>query len=269
MTTRILMAPAKPISVVRILRTLYTALPMSDAMKLVRGEKPLLDLSFSVEKRLRADLVAAGCGLADACSSCFDDDDRCVGECYTRYTHASFYPPMERFPDRMVAGSGYAFSTCCGREPDVLPPRVHKNIPPDELAEMLAKIDCPKCRDVLKVWGFLSFPLVSDVSDEPVKYVLNETDLVRCLGRLFVPTDGKAYNTDIKWKAENNRLTVTLEVGPPKDDGKEPDRLTGGGPDLIARKVGDEVKRLRGWLMSMLHPGRPEGYSCSDPGCPL
>ena len=64
-------------------------------------------------------------------------------------------------------------------------------------------------------------------------YTLDTDDLLRCLGRLFVPTDGTAYNTDLKWKVEGNVLTVTLEVGPPKEDGVTPDVLNGTGPDLL------------------------------------
>ena len=55
-----------------------------------------------------------------------------------------------------------------------------------------------------------------------MKYILNETDLLNCLGRLFVPMDGRPHHSELKWVSEDNVLTVTFEVSPPKDDVKSP-----------------------------------------------
>lgn len=72
-----------------------------------------------------------------------------------------------------------------------------------------------------------------------MKYVLNETDLLRCLGRLFVPADGEPHHLEFKWKAVNNELVVTVEVGPPIEDGKPPMVV---GPDLVESLKPNEVR---------------------------
>ena len=154
---RLLEAPTgkKKIPVILILRQTF-GYNLAEANRIATSwpqDLPHID-RFHDEKRIRKELVEAGCVLDDSCPTCFgrDPQTRDCGGCYRRYQHASFYPPLDyKGP---ICGSMYAFTTMCGRRPPV-EPRVHSGLSDEEREAITSKITCPECREALVNWGYM------------------------------------------------------------------------------------------------------------------
>lgn len=108
------------------------------------------------EKRFRKALTDAGCTLEDACPECFGNRTKECGGCYDRHTHCAHNFPKSY--TGMMCGSMH-FLTSCGRNwfelVGIEPPRVHSNLSDDEREALIAKVNCPECRQVLANWDYL------------------------------------------------------------------------------------------------------------------
>jgi len=140
---RLLEVPKKKIPVILVLRQTY-GLTLGEANQIVTSPpQDLPKLKSWEEEKLRKALEDAGCSL---------EKEYCAQD----YKHVSFYPPKDYTGP--VCGSMYAFTTMCGESLNAFfpePPRIHSDLSEEKRAALIADVDCVKCLDSLRTWGYL------------------------------------------------------------------------------------------------------------------